>query len=279
MPARYPVDIAGPPSPAETLPTVSPCEICADRGGRAFRVDFEVAFQPILDLAAGRIFAQECLVRGPNGEGAGRVFAAVNETNRYSFDQKCRIKAIRTAAELEVPDPISINIMPNAVYRPEHCIQATLRTAERHDWPVEKIIFEITEGERLRDPVHLRGIIDAYRQIGFRTAIDDFGAGYAGLTLLTEIRPDFIKLDMELVRGIDRDPVRQSIVAGVQETCRRLEITVIAEGIETPEERDWLLAQGLALHQGRLYSDALFRQAVTEDDLRRKGALPDPAAA
>ncbi len=274
MPARHPVDISGPPSPSEALPSASPCEICADRGGRAFRVDFEIAFQPIVDLASRRIFAQECLVRGPNGEGADRVFAAVNAANRYSFDQKCRIKAIRTAAELGVADAISINIMPNAVYKPEHCIQATLRTAERHGWPVDKIIFEITEGERLRDPAHLRGIIEAYRRIGFRTAIDDFGAGYAGLTLLAEIRPDLIKLDMELVRGIDADPVRQSIIAGVQEICRRLGITIIAEGVETEAERDWLLDHGLALHQGRLYSDALFRATVTQQDLGCLRTLP-----
>lgn len=98
---------------------------------------------------------------------------------------------------------LSINFLPNAVYRPEVCIRSTFEAARVHGFPTEKIIFEVTEGEQVQDRAHLVNIFREYRRFGFQTAIDDFGAGYAGLNLLAEYQPDLIKIDMDLVRGID----------------------------------------------------------------------------
>jgi EAL domain-containing protein (putative c-di-GMP-specific phosphodiesterase class I) len=216
--------------------------------------EFSMAFQPIVDLSQGDIFAYEALVRGLHNEPAGDILARVNEQNRYRFDQMSRVKAIEMASTLRMPTQLSINFNPNAVYRPETCLRATLKVAARLGFPHQRIIFEITEGERIADHAHLREIVREYKRQGFRTAIDDFGAGYAGLNLLTEFQPDIIKLDMVLIRDVDQDRVRQVIVRGVLQVCRELGITVIAEGVETREELMFLRDAGIHLFQGYYFA-------------------------
>jgi EAL domain-containing protein (putative c-di-GMP-specific phosphodiesterase class I) len=216
-----------------------------------------MAFQPIVDLEARTVFAYEALVRGPTGEGAAGVLAQVHEENRYSFDQTCRVKAIELAAALGLPATgayLSINFLPGAVYEPRNCIRATLAAAKRTSFPIEKLIFEVTEGEQVKDRAHLKNIITEYRRQGFKTAIDDFGAGYAGLNLLSEFQPDIIKIDMELTRDIHKNAVRRSIVSAVVSVCAELKLTVIAEGVETPGEMESLLAMNITLQQGYLFA-------------------------
>jgi EAL domain-containing protein (putative c-di-GMP-specific phosphodiesterase class I) len=211
-----------------------------------------MAFQPIVDVARRQVFAHEALVRGVNGESAGSLLARVNTENLYAFDQSCRIKAVELAARLQVPGMVSINFMPNAVYQAETCIRATLEAAQRFKLPLDKIIFEVTEQEQVLDIDHLSGILLAYRKQGFMTAIDDFGAGYAGLNLLADFQPDLIKLDMELIRNIDSDSVRQILVESTLDMCRKLKVRVIAEGIETQAELQTLQHMGVELFQGYL---------------------------
>lgn len=233
------------------------CRSCKSDEGLTF--DFEYAYQPIVDLSRREIVAHEALVRGPNGESAFSVLSQVDDTNRYTFDQACRVKAIRGAAELGMMELLSINFLPNAVYRPEACIRTTFAAAKEHRFPIEQIIFEVTEGEQVIDRPHLVNIFREYRRYGFHTAIDDFGAGYAGLNLLSEFQPDIIKVDMALVRDIDQSKVRQTIVAGIVSICRTLDIKVLAEGIETAQERDCLHAAGIDLMQGYLFCRPAFR--------------------
>ena len=150
------------------------CEGCRD--GAGFTQPFEMAFQPIVNVATGKTIAHEALVRGPNGESAYSVLSALNDTNRYAFDQQCRVKAISTATELGLPATgamLSINFMPNAVYEPNACIRLTLAAAKRTGFPFDRIIFEFTEDEKL-DTKHVLNILRTYREIGFKTALDDF---------------------------------------------------------------------------------------------------------
>lgn len=233
------------------------CKSC--RSSDALEFQFEYAYQPIVDLSRREIVAHEALVRGPNGESAYSVLSQVNETNRYQFDQACRIKAIKGAAELGMMELLSINFLPNAVYRPEACIQTTFAAAKEHRFPIEQIIFEVTEGEQVSDRPHLVNIFREYRRFGFHTAIDDFGAGYAGLNLLAEFQPDIIKIDMDLVRGIDQSEPKQVIVGGIVSICQSLGIKVLAEGIETAAERDCLRAAGIDLMQGYLFCKPVFQ--------------------
>ncbi|MBA1428023.1 S6 modification regulatory phosphodiesterase RimA [Pseudomonas orientalis] len=221
-------------------------------------LDFAFAYQPIVDLRDRSIFANEALVRGTQGEGALSVLAQVNETNRYRFDQRCRTLAIAGAAALGMQTHLSINFMPNAVYRPELCIRSTLEAARAHNFPLDRLIFETLESEHVDNYRHLTNILREYREFGFKTAIDDFGAGYSGLNLLADFQPDLIKLDMALIRDVDQDRVRQVIVRGIVTICEQLGVTVIAEGIESAGERDFLSDCGIFLMQGYWFAKPAF---------------------
>lgn len=225
--------------------------------------DFTMAFQPIVNTTKREIFAHEALVRGLNGESAGFIFSHVTDKNRYRFDQSCRVKAIKLAADLQVPCFLNINFLPNAVYNPELCIRTTLETAELCNFPISQIIFEITESEKINDIAHLKKIVEYYKQRGFKTAIDDFGAGYAGLNMLSEIQTDFIKLDMALIRGIDKDSIRQAIVRGVLQVSNEISATIIAEGVETQEELAVLESLGIELFQGFYFAKPCFQDLAT----------------
>jgi EAL domain-containing protein (putative c-di-GMP-specific phosphodiesterase class I) len=232
---------------------------CGDcRTGEAIGFDFTFAFQPIVDAPSRKVFSYEALVRGPGGESAPSILAKVNDGNRYRFDQACRVKALTLAAQLGMETKLNINFLPNAVYRPEACIRATLAAARRVNFPTERIVFEVTEGENVLDINHLLGIFKEYSRLGFATAIDDFGAGYAGLNLLANYQPDYIKLDMDLLRGIDLRPARQAIVRAMIAVCRELSISIVAEGVETEDEYAWLFRHGIDLFQGYLFARPAF---------------------
>lgn len=232
------------------------CAQCRNLESLGF--DITMAFQPIVHVPTGKPFAYEALVRGLNGEGAADILAKVSADNMYRFDQACRVKAIEQAAALGLnrldPCKLSINFLPNAVYRASTCIRATLEATRTFDFPADKLIFEVTEGERVADPEHLKSIFAEYKNQGFTTAIDDFGSGYSGLNLLAEFQPDILKLDMALTRRISKDPVRQAIVAGIVLVALRLGITLVAEGIETQAECDALSGLGVELMQGYLFA-------------------------
>lgn len=232
---------------------------CAEcRNHEALGFDFTMAFQPIFNVRTRQPFAYEALVRGVHGESAYSILSQVNETNRYRFDQACRVKAIEEAARLGLPAIagclLSINFLPNAVYRAETCIRATLEAARVFEFPLDRLMFEVTEGEKVVDPEHLKSIFAEYERQGFTTAIDDFGSGYSGLNLLAMFQPGVLKIDMALTRGIDTDPIKQAIVEGIVLVAGRLNITVIAEGVETPQERDAILHLGIELMQGYLFA-------------------------
>lgn len=226
------------------------------------RFDIAMAFQPIVDCDTGVPFAFEALVRGADGEGAAQVLAQVTEQNRYAFDQQCRVAAIKGAVDAGILDTdarLSINFLPNAVYSPVACIQLTLQTAREVGFPTERLIFEFTENEHMADADHVGLIVETYRKMGFGTALDDIGAGYAGLGLLAQIQTDYIKLDMELIRGIDSSDRKRVIVDGVVQMAKRLGITVIAEGIETEGEFNTLRLLGIRYVQGYLLARPALR--------------------
>ncbi|WP_280540540.1 EAL domain-containing protein [Chromohalobacter sp. 11-W] len=220
---------------------------------------FSMAFQPIVDVATQRIVTHEALVRGINGESAYQVLSQVSNALLYRFDQACRVKAIELAGQLDMTSALSINFLPNAVYEPEACIQATLAISEQVGWPAERLVFEITETESVTDRAHLRNIIDAYRQMGFTTALDDFGKGHANLDLLAELRPDKLKIDRDLVMGCHRDTRRQILLKAVADIATQLDIEMIAEGIECRDEARWLQEEaGIVQHQGFYYARPAF---------------------
>jgi EAL domain-containing protein (putative c-di-GMP-specific phosphodiesterase class I) len=205
-------------------------------------------------------------VRGPAGEGAHSILSQVSAENRYAFDQKCRVTAIEGAVAAGILDTgakLSINFLPNAVYSPAACIQLTLSAAMATGLQTDRLIFEFTEDERMPDPLHVAGIVAAYRKMGFTTALDDFGAGYAGLALLAAIQPDMVKLDMQLIRDIDTDPAKRTIVAHVVRMCAEMGIDVVGEGVETIAEFSVLEGLGVRYIQGYLLAKPSFKAIGT----------------
>lgn len=225
-----------------------------------------MAFQPIVDVEAGRVIAYEALARGVNNEPAGWVLAQVTDRNRDAFDQCCRVLAIRMAERLGISGTgamLSINFMPGAVGSPAACLDLTLKTAREVGFPLDRLMFEITEAEEVKNRAHLTGIVQEHRRHGFRIAIDDFGAGYSGMNLLADFRAEVLKLDMELTRNLHRRPAALLIVRSMVELCRALGTEVVAEGVETLEEYVALRGCGIRLMQGFLLAKPGFEALPT----------------
>ncbi|HEY1191057.1 MAG TPA: EAL domain-containing protein [Gemmata sp.] len=225
--------------------------------------DITVAFQPIIDLERGNVFACEALVRGAHGTSAAEVFGRVAPADRYVFDEKCRRIAVETAARLGLDVALAVNAFPNALCTDATSLVATVRAAQRSQFPLDRLIVELTEEEEVTDLGRVRDVIRAHQAQGVRVALDDFGAGHSGLNLLADITPDLVKLDMGLVRGIDASPTRRGIVRAVLSVCRDQGIGVVAEGVETVGELSALRDLGVRYVQGYL----LARPAV--------GAIPE----
>ncbi|QJE02503.1 EAL domain-containing protein [Massilia forsythiae] len=240
---------------------------CGKCGDDIPRIGFEFAFQPIVSFKAQSIFAHEALARGAQGESADSVLGQLTPENRYRFDQECRTRAIEQAAALGMPESLSINFIPNGVANPRACIQRTLRAAANCGFALSRLIFEVTESEKVADPEMLVRIFREYRKLGIKTAIDDFGAGYAGLNLLARFQPDIVKIDIDLIRDVDSNKTKQIIVENIVSLCSKLNIVPLAEGVETFDERDFLLGIGIDLMQGFLFARPAFKAMSPVDPI------------
>jgi EAL domain-containing protein (putative c-di-GMP-specific phosphodiesterase class I) len=224
--------------------------------------DFSFAFQPIVNANTRKVIAFEALVRGPCGEPSADVFSRVPRTKLYGFDQACRLKAISLARQLNMPTKLNINLFPNAMYRTAFNIRGTLQASLEYGFPTEKIIFEVSEAEKLVDYARVVDIFEAYEGFGFQTAIDDFGTGYSGLKLLVEYQPNYIKLDRHLIANIDHDTVKQTIVKGMGKICRQLGVEMVGERVETAHEYNWLRNMGVNIFQGYYFARPAFEALV-----------------
>jgi EAL domain-containing protein (putative c-di-GMP-specific phosphodiesterase class I) len=221
-------------------------------------VDFTFAYQPIVDTETGGNFAYEALVRGRDGQSAASVFSQIPSGQIYQFDRTARIRALELAVRLGLTTRLSLNFLPRSIETFPDAVNATLDAARKAHMPLGNVILEVTEGEAVLDPAGFAERMNAYRAQGIRLAIDDFGAGYAGLDLLAEFQPDIVKLDMQLVRDIDSKGPRQAIVRAVIQVCDDLGIDVIAEGIETEPEYRWFRRAGVHLFQGYYFARPAF---------------------
>lgn len=228
---------------------------------RVLREDLmTVHFQPIVAVAKPEeTFGHECLLRGIDEEGdligPGHMFEAARAAGLlFNLDRAARVKAIHEAAAKGVEGNIFINFNPTSVYDPVYCLRSTMKAIEESGLSPDRIVFEVTETEEVRDVGHLKNILDYYRRGGFRVALDDLGSGYASLNLMAELRPDFVKLDIGLVSGVDHDPYKASITEKLIELAHDLGVAVVAEGVETEKQWRWLADHGADYAQGYLFA-------------------------
>ncbi len=217
-------------------------------------------FQPIVDChLPHRVFAHECLLRGtqPDGEmiPPDLLFAAARATSQLAvLDAAAKRVHIESAAAHSLTGRVFINFNPSAIEPSDDCLEETLAAVAETGLPAERFIFEVVESDRTTDAHALVRILDVYREHGFQVALDDIGAGYNSLNLLTEIKPDFIKLDMHLTRNVDRDPYKARVASKVLELAQELDIATVAEGIETPGQWQWAADHGADYAQGYLFA-------------------------
>ena len=213
-------------------------------------------FQPIVWAEdPRRVYAQECLLRAEAPDGstlpAGAVLQAARRAGLLAqTDLAARHGAIREAARHGLKGHLFINLAPAGLHDPASCLGSTLRALGGAGIPPERVVFELTETEGADDVCALEALTDHCRDEGFRVALDDVGSGYSSLNLIHRLRPDFIKLDSELIGGVERDPYKAAIARRVIDLARDLGIRTIAEGVETPRELDWVRSHGATFAQG-----------------------------
>ncbi|MBD1825809.1 EAL domain-containing protein [Cyanobacteria bacterium FACHB-DQ100] len=221
---------------------------------------FTTYFQPIVSTQdTSQIYAYESLLRGLDADGnlvmPGLILEQATKANLLpQLDRVARLSAIAHASQHQLNSHIFINFMPTALYDPVSCLRSTVEAIDRAGIAHERIVFEVVETDTPQDLNHLKTVLKYYRDAGFLVALDDLGAGYSSLNLLHQLRPDFIKLDMALIRNVDQDPYKASITAKLLEIAQALGVPTIAEGIESIAELHWLQKHGATFAQGYLFA-------------------------
>ncbi|MHB1014480.1 MAG: bifunctional diguanylate cyclase/phosphodiesterase [Desulfurivibrionaceae bacterium] len=230
-------------------------------------------FQPVFSRQTGEIFGYEALARLREKRtpplDIGELFKRAQAEGIIStLDMVCREHAFCRAGELGFAERngyLYVNICPATLMHPDHRGGATDRLAEECGIPKERIILEITEQEAIRNYDLFKKSVEYYRKRGYKIAIDDFGVGYGGLKMLSVIEPDYLKVDRHFITNIDQDSFKHNLVDAIATVCHKLGITVIAEGIERPEELETLARFDIDLLQGFLLErpgPALSRQRL-----------------
>lgn len=211
-----------------------------------------IAFQPIVRAQNGAVFGYEALLRSGEASlpGPGDVLDAAEQLGQ--LDRLGRAVRARAAAPLETAPGealLFVNLHPQDLMDPELGMESCPVTAV-----AGRVVLEITERASLGNLETVRARVAELRALGFRIAVDDLGAGYAGLTSFAHLEPDVVKIDMTLVRDIDKNPVKRRLVRSMTSLCQDMGLLIVAEGVETAAERDVLVELGCDLLQGYLFA-------------------------
>jgi EAL domain-containing protein (putative c-di-GMP-specific phosphodiesterase class I) len=208
-----------------------------------------MAFQPVVRAIDGHVFGYEALLRTEDASfsGPAAFLEAAERLGRTSeLGRSVRAAVVRTRFTGDAP-VVFVNLHPrdlddDALYDPASPLSAE----------ASRIVLEITERESLDGAANVRDRIASLRQLGYRIAVDDLGAGYAGLSTFALLEPDIAKIDISLVRGVDREPMKRRLITSLTTLCKEMGVLVVAEGIETAGERAALTDVGCDLLQGFL---------------------------
>lgn len=216
--------------------------------------DIHFAFQTIMDSAALDVVAFEALVRGIRGEPAATVISRIHHDQRFAFDQACRIRAIEAASRNELDADLHLNCSDVKPANVELVCTVILHMARRYDIDPDRIVLELANLDTLGSRGQLEEISSGINDAGLRTLADNFGRRNADLRPVALFRPEQLKLDRHLVQAIDQNPPHQAIVHACSRLCRELGIRLIAAGVETIEEFQWLQDAGIERFQGYFFS-------------------------
>jgi diguanylate cyclase (GGDEF)-like protein len=219
-------------------------------------------YQPIVSLADGQTFGYEALSRISETElemDIGQMFKTADKTNKaWELEALCRTKALKNSVNIKDGKKLFINVNPNIMhdekFREGFTVTEkagfTKNRLNEYGLDIDNIIFEITERVAIMDSEAFMGSIKHYRDQNYGIAIDDVGAGYSGLNTIANVRPNIMKLDMDLIRNIDEDETKQFLCKAMVDFCKNAGILLIAEGIETEEELKTLIKLNVDLGQG-----------------------------
>jgi diguanylate cyclase (GGDEF)-like protein len=211
-------------------------------------------FQPILDISTAQVVGYEGLIRGPSDSplhSPVTLFKAAREHNRVAeVEYLCRRIVLESFARLGSQGKVFLNISPDVLLQQDWKTGQTLKFIEEIGLQPQQVIIEITENAPTTDYQLLREAAHHYRNMGFEIAIDDLGEGFSGLRLWSELRPNYIKIDMHFIQGINLDPLKLQFVRSIQEIANKSGARVIAEGIETEAELIAVRDLGIAFGQG-----------------------------
>ncbi|GAB6037082.1 bifunctional diguanylate cyclase/phosphodiesterase [Fundidesulfovibrio butyratiphilus] len=210
-------------------------------------------YQPIVDLRSGKVFAWEALARGPKGsnfETPAMLFGFAEENNLiFSLEQACRQAAVRGFGG-PGGNRLFLNVHPRTLVDPAFTPGETGKLLKQYGMEPHDVVLEITERHSTQDFSLFHRTLEHYRGEGFKVAVDDVGTGYSGLWSIAEIRPDFMKLDMSLIRGIDHNPVKRALIETFLTFSEKVGAAVITEGVETETELSTLASMGVHYGQG-----------------------------
>ncbi|WP_312108684.1 bifunctional diguanylate cyclase/phosphodiesterase [Brevibacillus reuszeri] len=214
----------------------------------------QMHFMPIIHLPDGGALGWEALARGPQDSPfatPATLFTYAEETDTvFRLEHICRKRALEQLRYLNPHEKLFINLDPRAIDDPFLLRGKVFSLLEQYGLNPHNIVFEITERHAITNYAVFRKIIEEYRKKGYLIAVDDAGAGYSSLESITEIYPDFIKLDMSLIRNIDADPIKQALLETIVQFADKVNCKIIAEGIETESELRTLMDLGVVYGQG-----------------------------
>ncbi|MGH0035129.1 MAG: EAL domain-containing protein [Myxococcota bacterium] len=214
-------------------------------------------YEPIVDVNTRTVFGYEALARGPEGSELRSPLTlfgiAEDEDLVFELDCLCRASGLEGAIDYPAGTKLFLNIRPTTIHDPNFRAEKLIGTLERCQLQPSDVVFEISEQEGIQDFEIFLEIRDYYRGLGFQIALDDTGAGYAGLESMIRLSPEFIKVDRSFVSGVDQDPVRQDMLAALQSVAGRTGSRIIGEGLDTLEELETLASLGIEFGQGWLF--------------------------
>lgn len=215
----------------------------------------QFALQPIVQPTEGKISSLEALIRSNDGGSPERFFNAIDQDKVYEVDLLTKAYAFALAEKIGIGDhKIAINLLPMSLVNVPGAVDYLMDQILIHGLQPEQVVIEVTENEMISGFNQFNSAIKQLRAAGIGLAIDDFGSGYAGLSLLTRFQPDKLKIDREIVSNIHLSGPKQAIVKSIISCCTDMEIALVAEGIEKIEEWCWLESAGIKRFQGFLFA-------------------------